>query len=527
MIVPGDGREVRLRRIRPTVLAVALMGVTWCGGCRGEPPPELPAGDDDDDAAAVDGAFALFHVHDNGDRTAVHGVFARDLPETGVIDGLAALGVADPGLGYWAPPEITDEMVPVHQLEVGWLWPADRFYDAGDPLVVAGVQAARLDAWSDADGIVSDDVVTYAGEGPSGVLDDLAAGGSWPGGVDLAAGAFPDPIQPLSAPALTSHEPGSTVRWVEGTDLTLEWSEAPRGEVLVTLLGDQAWAQARVPEGGEFTVPADVLAGAVLDTAEVRVSRTELVEYDVAPGRVRVRQTREQRLNLEYSGVLVADPPDLYLGETTSLAVTHLDGVFVDGDTSFDLGVGITVQSVVIPGGTGPEAQLEVVVAVDALTGPRDLQAVIAGEPVVSERALRVLLPRAESCATAFTLPDEGSFHGDLSGMADDLSDPSACTGYPATGPDAVFRVIVPEYAIIAVTLWIPGADAVVYLFHDCDDAADPVVCSDSGGLNVPEEMSHSPLPGHAGAYHLAVDVFEGLPEGTGEYTLDVELIGY
>jgi len=526
MTVAGDGREVRVRRYLPTALAVALLGVAWFGGCRGEPPPDLPAGDDDDDDAA-DGVFALIHVHDDGERTAVHGVFAQDLPGTGVIDGLAALGVVDPGLGYWAPPEVPDEMVAVHQLEVGWLWPADRFYDAGNPLVIAGIQAARLDSWSDADGIVSDGVVAYAGEGPSGVLDDQPPGGSWPGAADLAGGALPGPLDPLDTPNLTSHEPGSTVRWVEGTDLTLAWDEAPRGEVLVTLLGDLAWAQARVPEGGEFTVPAAVLAGAVRDAAEVRVARTELVEHDVAPGHVRVRQTREQRLALAYSGVLVADPPDLHLGQTTSLTVTHLDGEFVAGDTSFDLGDGIAVQSVVVPGGTGPEAQLDVLVAADAVTGPRDLGAVIAGAPVVSERALRVLLPRAESCATAFTLPDEGSFHGDLAGMADDHSDPSACTGYPASGPDAVFRIVVPESAIIAVTLWIPGADAVVYLFHECGDAADPAACSDSGGLNVPEEMSHAPLPGHAGTYHLAVDVYEALPEGTGSYTLDVELIGY
>ena len=164
-------------------MAVLVIGVA---GCRRDPPPPLPSDDDaGDDGVADDddagGAFGLIHVHDDGDRTAVHGVFARDLPDTGILDGVAALGVADPGLGYWAPPATTGEMVPVAELEVPWSWLEDRFFDAGDALTVAGVPAARLDAWVDPDGFVVEEAIVYVGEGPADALEQFDPAGTWPG----------------------------------------------------------------------------------------------------------------------------------------------------------------------------------------------------------------------------------------------------------------------------------------------------------------------------------------------------------
>ncbi len=506
------------------IAAVVACAALTCAGCRGDPPPALPGDDDAADDDGVAGRFGLVHLHDDGVRTAIHAVFARDLPGSGVIDGLAALGLADPGLGYWVPPAEPDVLVPVAELDSGWSYPGDRFYDAGDPLDAGPLEVPRGDAWLDGDGFVIDEVVAYAAEGPAALLDE-GLELTWPGGDDLGAGGVPA-REALDLPVLIGHPDGET-RWVEGTDLSLEWEPAPRGEVLVTVLGDRGWYQARVPSADGLVLPADVLADAILDRAEIQVARTELEEIAVDPGRVAVRQTRARRLQVTYSGVLVPEPADLFWGDVATVTVTHLDGAFTAGETTFDLGDGVTVDGVTIPGGAGDTAELLVTVAAGAPTGPRDLTATVAGQPVVSERALRVWLPRTEHCDDAGSLPGTGTYHGDLAGMADDLSDPSACTGYAATGPDAVYAVTLPEYAIVAAHVWIPGADAVLYLLRDCDHAEEPVACADSGGLNVPEEMSHAPLPGHAGTYYLVIDTFEGLPDGTGSYVLDLEVIGY
>ena len=468
---------------------------------------------------------------ESGDSAEVHAVFARQMPGTGVIDGLAWLGLGDLGNGYWRPPDILDELVAVSDLEVDLSWVDDRYYDVGTQVTVSQVSSERMDDWEDPDGFTDGRLLYYrdpgdVGAGQLGTLDSI--GFSWPGGEDVPAETRPGAVQRVEAIELSSHDPAISHVWYEGTDLELVWNGAEEGEVWITVLGDLQWLQARLSGGPTFTIPADVLAEAVLDDVEVRVTRTALEEATAGPGTVLYRHAREQRLSFERSGPLWSTPSRIDLGTTVDLMVVYHTGVFVEGATTFDLGEGVTVDSVAIPGGEGPTAEVRVTVQTDAPTGDHDLVAVIEGETVLSERMVVVYLPPADTCEEAFTLPGPDTYHGELTGLNDDYSDPSACTGYLAEGPDSVYAVEIADDQVFSTTLSYPNADVVLYLAGGCEGMSQPLACSDVGGLNVAEFLSYAPLSGEGGTYYLVVDGYGELAEEAVDgYSLFVDWYTY
>ncbi len=493
-------------------------------GCPQGPPPSLPDGGPDE--PTIEGTFGLLNLVEAGDTAELHAVFARDLPSSGIIDGTAWLGVANLENGFWRVPEVSDEMVPVAELESDWTWSEDEFYDVGEFVAVGEATATRREGWSDQDW-AGESLVYYLDDG----LDssepgfDGPLGVSWPGGADVEAVDASAQVAPLEPLAVTSHDPQIVSPWFEGTDLELEWDTGD-GEIWITLLGDQRWFTTR-SGGGTFTVPAHILDEAALDTFEVRVSRTRLDTVAVGPGALAYRTTREERLAFERLGTITLTPDVLHLGSQVTAEAVHHDGVFVDGATTFDLGEGVVVESVTLPDGTGPLAQLQLTVSGDAPTGQRPLTVTIDGDQSTVERAFEVLLPPAETCEESYLITG-GNYHGNVAGQSDDYSDPSACTGHAAEGPDAVYALEIGENTLMAATLHIPGADAVLYLIDDCEHAATPVVCADIGGQNLPESLSHAPLAGEGGVFYLVVDSSGALPaESDGGFILDVEIFGF
>ena len=502
---------------------MAVLVLVWTG-CSQEPLPELPDGDPDE--TIVEGTYGLVNVVENGEEAELHAVFARVLPSTGIIDGTAWLGVGSPGSGFWHVPETVDEMVPVADLEIDWTWSEDDYYDVGDVVSVGGGVATRLEGWRDQDW-VGESLVYYLGDGLT--ASDLGFGGpldvNWPGGADVEGVEAPAIVDPLAALTVTSHDPQSASPWIVGTDLELSW-EAGEGDVWITLLGDQRWFTARSGGGVSFAIPAAILEEAVVDHFEVRVSRTRLDIPAVGPGTLALRTTREVRLAFERLGSMSVLPDVLHLGAAAAVEITHHDGLFVDGATTFDLGEGIVVSSTQVPDGTGPLALLEVEVAGDAFTGQRALTATIEGDESTVERAFEVLLPPADTCEESYLISG-GLYDGNIAGQSDDYSDPSACTGHAAAGPDAVYALDLGENSLMAATLHIPDADAVLYLIADCEHTSDPIVCSDIGGKNAAESLSHAPLAGEGGIYYLVVDSFEDLPaEADGGFMLNIEILG-
>jgi hypothetical protein len=453
------------------------------------------------------------------------------MPSSGVIDGLAWLGAGDLENGYWLPPDVPDVLVEVSSLRTELQWTEDRYYDVGPTLTVVDVQAERVDEAADPDGFETGGLVYYrddgtASSGQLGVMGSI--GFVWPGGEDVEGVARPGALERADALEVTSHDPLDVHRWFDGEDVELTWSAGESGQVLITLLGDERWYQAAISAGTQFVVPAEILDEAVTDRFEIRVSRTVAPVVDAGPGRVTYRHTAEQRLNFERTGVMTVAPAFAYLDTSTLLTVTRHDGVFVEGETLFDLGDGIVVDSTRVLDGDGSVAELEVSVSADAVPGEHDLWATTGEEAAVSERVLAVLLPPTDSCEDAFELPAQGLYFGDLIGLVDDYSDPSACTGYPAEGPDAVYRLQVPDDRLLSATLYYENADAVLYLVDSCDSMAEPLACSDIGGINTAEFVTHAPGTGEGGEYFLVVDSFGTLPvDAEFGYSLSVYLYNY
>jgi len=496
--------------------------------CEPDPPPEIPT--EESTPEGLSDLFGTIHVQETDQLATVHGVFARDLPATAVIDGLAWIGVGDGRDGYWAPPSTTGELVPVADLVPTGFWGDDRYYDVGEELLVGSISAPRVQGWTDPDGFGGDDLVVYrdeGGHGPGELGTINHVGFSWPGGTDVGAEARPGAVGRVDAMELTSHDPDQTVHWYEEDDLTLGWAAGEGGEVWITLLGDERWFHARAGEAASFTLPADVLREAILDRGEVRVGRTVLDEVSAAGSAVAYRYTREQRLEVERVGALAVSPGTVRLDEQVELQLTRLDGGSFGADTEVDLGPGIQVVSVTVAGGAGPGATVLAQVAADAGTGVRDVSTTTGGQTTTAGRALRVLLPPADGCGDAFQLPGPGTYHGRLTGLEDDAPDPSACTGYPAEGPDSMFLLEIGEGQLMAATLHYPEVDAVLYLAADCGQLGEPIACADAGGLNAAETLSHTPLPGAAGSFLLVVDTFGAPDPGLDEdYELVFELLG-
>jgi len=513
------------KRTAPIVVALLVASSLACGP--DEPAPQLP--DDDDGGVAIEGRFGLLNLVETAAGIEAHALFSQQAPSLELIDGLAWLGAVDLAHGYWSVPDSTDSLTPVSDLEVDLVWTDDRFYDVGEAVVLGGVVASRVDGWTDPDGFHDDELVFYRTTDPSSApYPDDGIDLSWVGGVDVAAVEIEDTGISVEAVELTSHPPQHPQTWYEGTDLELSWSGGDGGEVWLTLLGDERWLTARITEGNGYLLPSETLSSAVNDAFDLCVTSTSADELEAGPGTVVVRTSRVQRVSFERSGVLTVSPDVVHLDTAVELEIVHHGGSFVDGSTTFDLGDGVSVESAEIPGGTGDTAHLLVSVAPSATTGKHDITATIGADTVVSERMLTVHLPPTETCEEAFALPEPRIYHGDLRGMVDDYSDPSACTGHTAEGPDAVYAIDVADDEVLSATMFYPDGDAVLYLAADCDHVESPVACSDTGGLNVAEFLSFAPPAGEGGTYYLVADTYGELSEeATGGYSLYVDRYAY
>jgi hypothetical protein len=510
------------RRRGPPAPPIALACLALVA-CVEEPPPEIPTVEPVADELPA--LFGSIHVLETEQLATVHGVFARDQPTAGPIDGLAWIGVGDPRDGYWAPPVVADELEPVADLVPAGFWGDDRYFDVGEELAVGGIVAPRVQGWTDPDGFADDGLIYYrdeGGYGPGELGTINHVGFSWSGGADVTAETRPGAVTRVDALVLTSHDPDQPVAWFDEDDLEISWEEGAGGEVWVTLLGDIRWFQARIEDGTSLSLPAAVLRDAILVSGELRVGRTVLEEVSAAGEKVAYRYTREQRLDVQRTGALAVSPGTVHLGGEVELLLSHLDGGAFGPDTTFDLGPGIQLLSATVEGGQGSVATVRVLVSSAAATGLRDVAATTAGQTTVSERALRVLLPPADSCGDAFELPGPGTYHGRLEGLSDDASDPSACTGFAAAGPDSMFLLGVADGELMAATLHYPEVDAVLYLAEDCGQLGQPVACADAGGLSVAETLSHTPLPGEGGTFVLVVDAFGPPPA---DLDVDFELV--
>jgi len=93
------------------------------------------------------------------------------------------------------------------------------------------------------------------------------------------------------------------------------------------------------------------------------------------------------------------------------------------------------------------------------------------------------------------------------------------CTGYPATGPEAVYMVTLqPGQTFFASANPVDGfIDLAVYLVTDCADVAGSCVAGDDSGN--PEEISY--LSEDGGTYYLMIDTYSSCGSGLVGVTFD------
>jgi hypothetical protein len=93
------------------------------------------------------------------------------------------------------------------------------------------------------------------------------------------------------------------------------------------------------------------------------------------------------------------------------------------------------------------------------------------------------------------------------------------CTGFPATGPEAVYMVTLEAgQTFFASASPVDGfIDLSVYLVTDCEDPAGSCVVGDDSGN--PEEISYTPEEG--GTYYLMIDTYSSCGDGLVGVTFD------
>ncbi len=228
--------------------------------------------------------------------------------------------------------------------------------------------------------------------------------------------------------------------------------------------------------------------------------------------------------DLVYMWVGIEEAADLRIwdnvmpqGESGTVEVTNYLWDFEQDQVTFDFGEGVTVTSVTVHGGVGPDADLWVEVAPDAPVSSRQVTATQGVDEVLSDVdgfSVAGLLPPSDSCATADALDalTTNWWYGDNTGLTDQAPDPAVCIGYSVPGADAIHRVELPAEGWGIELSMHSSFDTVVYLVDSCDPGTLPVACADMGGMYDLETLSFTAGPGEAGTYYLVVDSYSGDP---------------
>ena len=321
---------------------------------------------------------------------------------------------------------------------------------------------------------------------------------------------------------------------------------------------DTSVCDMREPRGREQVVPVSLTVGQTLDAQLIRIGNGRAIMYLVdscdaaaarapcvmAPGpafegRLRYTALEDEEILLVLDSTASEDeePALLYLdlqihdaapfmitpdvlvdGEETTVELLSFSGDWTEDELELDFGPSVTVESITVPGGTGPVAQVEV--TVDPTAGPDtvSVSAERSDGTVVARDALTLisLLPTSSTCEEADDLEPlgPGSYTGYIDETDSDELNLISCSG---AGPEAVYRVRVgPGETVRAVTT-IFDSDVVFYLLTSCDDL--PLYCGDSGGGRSPE-LTEWTTTADGGIYYLAID--GSTVNDWGFFTLDI-----
>ncbi len=135
----------------------------------------------------------------------------------------------------------------------------------------------------------------------------------------------------------------------------------------------------------------------------------------------------------------------------------------------------------------------------------------------------RNFLDPSDTCGGATTSTDAGLYWGTLGGLANDLDpdDVDDCTGWQATGGDAIVPVDVAAGQLLSVALDVPAGDASLYLLTDCADVNTCITGQDDT-VSGPEAIDWINTGGDTTVY-VVLDSYDA--EGGGAFLLDIDKI--
>lgn len=128
-----------------------------------------------------------------------------------------------------------------------------------------------------------------------------------------------------------------------------------------------------------------------------------------------------------------------------------------------------------------------------------------------------------DTCAGAVDLTamasgaDGVTVNGDLTGFANDVQPPMACTGFSNDGPDAIYLVTIGNGQTVTATLTPQGWDGALTLVQPCVMTPLCLAGSDSTNPEVASYTATSPT-----AVYIVVDSYD--PTVFGRYTLNVRV---
>lgn len=445
-------------------------------------------------------------------------------------------------LGFWPPRAVTGETATVELYRADGVFEPDGFLlDMGEGIYPGLVEIideghtarVRIELDEDAHAEFRDVLVTTGGEtllAPRqfGVYHALVGGETCPEAAflpEIREGFHFDRRDGRTS------ESGELAGCAPG----LDYVGADSFHRLNLLAGETVTISAYWEQGDGVVALIDGCGGATLtcfDDADQL--GTEVLEW-TAPEDREVFVVFDESLGYDtadlYAVVQVDAAVELYLdasvlqGGSATVDIDNRSFDFVDGEAVFDFGVGVTVDAVRVPGGTGPLAEVDITAAPDAPLGDRGVSVTQGADSGASRPAgfqVEGLLPASDDCASADALPllQSARYRGTTDGLSDVGIDTVVCG--PATMPaaDAVYRFELPSAGDAISASLTAGFDGAVYIVDACTSR--PVACQDLVADDDTELLSWTAGAGEAGSYYLVVDSRDA--GALGSFVLDVNV---
>lgn len=427
-------------------------------------------------------------------------------------------------LGGWPLPAEGEWAVVTPSSWLAWVPAEQTWWDGGTRIGLGNYLAQRLDF---------DDVRAYQVDDPlvPGAAAWPAGGAlSWDnlGGEQVVGWSAPDGVPLPAAVELVEPAEAGATDTPAALPLLVRWTPADDGSFvtlgLVRDLYSPTWI-ARVPDTGEYEIPAEVLHDE-LGPGEATLVLGRTIDTPLAhpQGDILLRAREERRTTIDLLPDVQFEPAFGRPGEAVHVAVDWWTASW-QADATATFGEGVTVDSITPDPAEPHRAVIVLLVDADAALGGREVVLGSGADEAIVPGAFTLLdlLPQ-DTCADADESLPPGTWQSTTAGGNNDLR-AYDCIPWSLGAADSVYRVELAPGETLGVLLDAPApSDGALALLTDCEDGLSAVACADDGYEGDPEALSYTSEDG--GAYYLAVDGYFFANEGQafgGPFTLSLQ----